>query len=163
MKVRLNSITKGIDRLSQGAGLAGAYTLLGLIGFTFVSVIMRYVFSTPIKGSDEVSRYILAFVVCIGLAYALKAGAHVRTTIIVERLPEHINRKLEIPIYLIGVVFAFVWTWSMWVLAIRDYVSGYTTFSALEVPLWIPESVAAIGFTLFLFLMISQFSRLKIK
>lgn len=163
MKRWLTSIAKGIDRLSQVAGLAAAFALLGLLGFVFVNVFLRYVLSKPIKAGDEVASYILVAVVCLGLAYALKARVHVRTTVVVGHLPEHIRQKLEIPIYLIGVVFALVWTWSMLSLAIKDYVRGTTSWSALEVPVWIPESVAATGFIIFLLLMVSQFFRLKIK
>lgn len=163
MKYWLNSIAKGIDRLSQAAGLAAAFALLGMLGFVFLNVFLRYVLSKPIKGSDEIARYILVAVVCLGLAYALKAGSHVRTTVVVGRLPEHIRRKLELPTYIIGLVFVIVWAWSMLSLAIRDYVRGTTSWSALEVPLWIPESFAAIGFIIFLLLMVSQLFRLKIK
>lgn len=163
MKRWLASIAKGIDRLSQVAGLAAAFALLGMLGFVFLNVFLRYVLSKPIKASDEIASYILVAVVCLGLAYALKAGAHVRTTVMVGRLPEHIRRKLELPTYIIGLVFVIVWTWSMLSLAIRDYVRGTTSWSALEVPVWIPESVAAIGFIIFLLLMVSQLFRLKIK
>lgn len=163
MKRWLNNIAKGIDWLSHGAGLAAGFGLLGLIGFVFINVVLRYGFSRPIDASDEICRYLLVFVTCIGLAYALKAGAHVCTTIVTGRLPEHIKRKLQLPTYIIGVVFAVVWTWSLWQLTITDYVGRVKSFSVLEVPLWIPESFAAIGFTIFLVLMVTQLFRLKIK
>lgn len=164
MKRWLNSIANGIDRLSHGAGLAAAYCLLGLVGFVFISVFMRYVLNKPIPDADEITRYLLAFVACIGMAYALKVGAHVCTTIVTGRLPEHIRRKLHLPTYIIGVVFAIVWTWGVWLLVIRDYVGKVTSISTLEAPLWIPESFAAIGFTVFLLLMVSQlFKPPKIK
>ena len=164
MKRWLNNIGKGIDRLSHGAGLAAAVILACLTGFVFVNVILRYLFNAPIMASDEIAIYLLVGVACIGLAYALKAGAHVSTTIVVGRLPDHIRRKLQLPTCIIGVVFGIVWTWAMWDLAIRDYVRGRTSFSAMETPMWIPESVAAIGFTIFLLLMVSQLlMRLKKK
>ena len=159
MKRWLNSIAKGIDRLSHGAGLAAAFGLLVLVWFVFISVFMRYALNRPIAASDEICRYILVFVTCVGLAYALKAGAHVCTTLVTGRLPDHIKRKLQLPTYIIGVVFAIVWTWSLWQLLISDYIGRVKSFSVIETPMWIPESFAAIGFTIFLLLMVSQLFR----
>jgi TRAP-type C4-dicarboxylate transport system permease small subunit len=161
MRHRLSDIiVNGIDRLAERASQVAACALLGLTLLIFASVLMRYIMHNPILSADDIASYLQGFIVCMGLAYALKSGTHVCTTVLVQHLSENIKQKLELPIYCIGALFTLVWTISMWRLAVVDYVRGVKAFStSLELPLWIPESIVAIGFTIFLLLMISYLRR----
>lgn len=161
MTHRLSDIVgNSIDRLTERASQVAACALLGLTLLIFVSVLMRYIMHNPILYADDIASYLQGFIVCMGLAYALKSGAHVCTTVLVQHLSDSIRQKLELPNYCIGVLFTLVWTISMWRLAIIDYLRGVLAFStSLELPIWIPESIVALGFTIFLLLMVSCLRR----
>jgi TRAP-type C4-dicarboxylate transport system permease small subunit len=152
-------ITSTIEKLSGALGVAASYAVMVLIGFLTANVIMRYVFRKPFWFTEEVTGYLLIFIIFIGMAYTMKAGAHVVTDVFVRHIPPNVREALKIPRNILGLIFAVFFTISALILMIKNYMRGTIVFGSLGVPDWIPNIIFFIGGIFFLFEMIAILSR----
>jgi TRAP-type C4-dicarboxylate transport system permease small subunit len=86
--------------------------------------------------------------VFIGAAYTLKTGGHIRITVATERFSQKVQAPLDLFVSFVSVVVGTYMSWYFWKMVIHDYRSMATDLSALSMPLWIPKSVMAAGFSL---------------
>lgn len=131
--------------------------LVGMFGMTvviFIHVIFRYVFNSPLQWSEEVSRFLTIWVTFGGSSYAFRKGAHVGVTAIVEAMPAHLKRVINI-ISKIMVILFFI---------IIGYYGAVLTFEqagkqsiAANVPLCIPFSAIPLGSCLVLIRLLQDF------
>ncbi len=63
---------------------SGVLVLLTLL--VVVDVSMRYLFLKPIPGAAEMTELMLPYIAFCSFAYALVAGAHVRMTLVVNKI-----------------------------------------------------------------------------
>ena len=54
---------------------------------TFLQVVLRYVFGTGFVWSLEVTQYLFAWLVLIGMSYGVRTQAHIAVDIVTRRLP----------------------------------------------------------------------------
>mgnify|MGYP001046824526 CR=1 FL=1 len=78
--------------------------LAALVLIVNASVFYRYVLSNPVKWTEEISIYIIIYVVFLGSGMALKRGKHVGIRIILEKFPYSIKKIIEIVISF-GIIF----------------------------------------------------------
>jgi TRAP-type C4-dicarboxylate transport system permease small subunit len=62
--------------------LASGAVIFGLMAYTVLDVVMRYVFNAPFRGSLEVTQFAMAAIVFLGLAYCGWTGGHVAVDIL---------------------------------------------------------------------------------
>lgn len=63
-------------------------SLMFLVVLVFASVVMRYVFSSPIKGAQEFSIYLLLWFGFLGIIKGHRDGNHISISYFTDRLPE---------------------------------------------------------------------------
>ena len=68
-------------------GYLGAVVLLLMMLFTTSDVVARYLFNKPIRGSYEITEFMIAMVVFCFLGYTQRDNAHVTVDLVVDRLP----------------------------------------------------------------------------
>lgn len=139
-----------IEASSKVLGTIGVYGILGLIGFMTFGVIMRYAFNKPLAFGEEVTGYILALIVFLGLAYVVRVGGHVSTDVLTRHLSPRVNRMLVKPVFTVGVVFGTILAAAAWLLVVKNYVRQVTAYGTLQTPSWIPMLLFGIGATMLL-------------
>lgn len=75
------SIVRRIDRFTEASGRLLAWCSLFMAAITTVVVVLRYGFSTGAIALQESISYLHGCLFMLGVAYALKSGAHVRVDI----------------------------------------------------------------------------------
>jgi TRAP-type C4-dicarboxylate transport system permease small subunit len=124
------------------AGLA-TFTLMWLVD---ISVITRWFFNAPIPGSVEISQALLVLTITLGLAYAQSQGAHLRVTILVDRLPRRVRIWSYAVAALIGFGFFAVLTLSTFNFAMRSFnVNEYAWGAGVRFPLYPVKAAACVG------------------
>lgn len=86
MAPRLIKAEQVFNRFSDWVGAFAAILLLLLVVNVFYDVVMRYVFNDVSIGLQELEWHLFSMIFLFGVAYALKADAHVRVDVIYERL-----------------------------------------------------------------------------
>jgi len=138
-------IDRGLERLSEAGGYAAGAVAVLLTVLVAASVIARRVLNAPLLITEEVSGYMVAAVVFLGLAYTMKEEGHIRADILLRHVPPRARAVLEIVATVIALGFAGLLLAGSWRLVAEFYTQGSLSFRYLQTPLWIPGSVLIVG------------------
>ena len=114
------TIKKWIHKLNRFIGGVGAWFLIPLMIITAVDVVSRDVFNHPIPGTVELSQYMLAVFVLLGLAYSQQVKAHVAVSLFISRLSRPVQLSLNILSAVLCLFISFIIAWQGWVVGIEE-------------------------------------------
>jgi TRAP-type C4-dicarboxylate transport system permease small subunit len=114
------TVKKWIHKLNRFVGGAGAWFLIPLMVITAVDVVSRDVFNHPIPGTVELSQYMLAVFVLLGLAYTQQVKAHVAVSLFVSRLSRSVQLSLNILSAVLCLFISFIIAWQGLVVGIEE-------------------------------------------
>ncbi len=114
---RLKAIKKAIQKTTYYFCAVSMFALIPMMFLTTIDVIGRSVFSWPISGAVELSRYMLVIVILLGLAYTQQTKGHPRVTLLVSRFPLKIQLVIEMLINLLNMFIVVILIWQGWVVA----------------------------------------------
>ncbi|MEZ7173731.1 TRAP transporter small permease [Sporosarcina sp. OR05] len=141
MKVVLTKYLDSIEFLNKLVGWVLAIMLSMMCIFIFWQVIARKLFGSSLTWSEEISRFLMVWVVLLGAAYALKRGE----LIAVELLPELLNEKgrkiLFVAVCTVSMIFYVILTIYGWDIAqsVKVQIAPSTGLSMFWVYLALPS------------------------
>ncbi len=165
------TITRAIYRMD--GGLDYVYRILGYICGTLLlllglfityQVIARKLGGPMAPGMDQLSGYVLAFAGTWAFSYSLRTGSHVRIDVLLPLFSRiHPYMRSAADWLALGSVgfFGAITAWKTWEEVLESYcisndpatgacIQALTNTYPLT-PLWIPQTVVAIGFTMLAF------------
>ena len=149
----LRLLLDGIERLGRLDGWIGAACLVTLTLLMLAEIAVRalsnFISWVPadIPIAWEYSSYLMAACFTFGAAMTLRAGGHIRVTLVLGRLAPPARRLMEIAAALVATLFVGFLASAMARFAWSAFERGQTSISS-ETLLWIPESVIAFGMVL---------------
>jgi TRAP-type C4-dicarboxylate transport system permease small subunit len=111
---------KWVQKATLWLSNLGMVLLIPMMLLTTGEVIGRAVWSKPIPGSMELSSYMLAVFVLLGIAYTHQVKGHVRVSMLLSRLPGRVQAALEILTTLLSLCIIGIVAWQGWVLALEE-------------------------------------------
>jgi TRAP-type C4-dicarboxylate transport system permease small subunit len=87
-----------------------------LVIITFSGVIFRYFINRPILWQEEVQLWLFLWIIFFGSSVVFRNKAHVAIEMIVEMLPQKIQKVIDVLIYIVcltGLIYLF---WNSWAL-----------------------------------------------
>lgn len=142
------------QRLERGF-LGGAIIFSSLL--LFLNVIMRYIFLYPIYWAEELSRYLMVWMIFVGASQVTIKGGHVAVDIVPRLLPKKINMILGLLVNLVCILFSIVLAYFAYKQMIRVKIAGQIS-PAMELPMWIAYLAIPFGTVLMLIRYIQQLS-----
>ena len=141
----------------MGAGCLAALTCLMLaeVAVRALSDIFPWV-PADIPIAWEYSSYLMAAAFTVGAAMTLRAGGHIRVTLVLVRLGPAARRWLETVLAALGVGFTGFLAYAMVNFTWRSFVSDQTSISSAT-PLWIPQALVTFGICLLVLQFIARF------
>jgi TRAP-type C4-dicarboxylate transport system permease small subunit len=121
----------------------------------FVQVVLRYVFLSPVRWAEELTRYLMVWISCLGSAYAVRKAMHVNFSFIFNLLPRSVKPWVNFFGYLLTLVFFVVCLVQGALLAFSEWIQKSP---ALRVPMTIPLSAIPIGFGIMIMFVLESFS-----
>jgi TRAP-type C4-dicarboxylate transport system permease small subunit len=104
-------------------GIAASALLFAMMCLTFVDVVARYLFNSPIRGGFEITELVLLVLIFAGLPLVSHGDEHVTMDFIDRMLPARALAVLIRAVHaLVAAMFLFL-TWQMWIKAAR--IAGY--------------------------------------
>ena len=103
------------------------------------------VFGFFIRGLDAYAGYLMAAASFLALAYTLKAGEHIRVTLLLQHLPEHLHRGVEVACLLLATAITGYFAWHSVDMVYISWLLGDVSQATDQTPLWIPQSLMAFG------------------
>lgn len=143
------------DRLSVIGGYIAGILIFILMLLILFEIALRNLAGRSTQFTEEMGGYILVAVAFLGLAYTLRARAHVRVRLLIDRLSYKTRYVLHFPVTLLSIVVvtvglsrAFVTTW-------RSYESGVISLGIVGTPQYLPQLVMVVGMAIFLIQLIA--------
>jgi len=121
-------------------GLAMAFSSILL----FVNVALRYIFLAPISWAEELSIYLVIWVVFVGASAMVRMQAHLAIDLLPKVLPETPRRLLKIFILLISLLFFAVFIYYSGLHTLRVQASGQLTPN-MQAPMWLTYLAMPVG------------------
>jgi TRAP-type C4-dicarboxylate transport system permease small subunit len=116
----LHALKKWIQRLTLYVSYLGMVLLIPMMLLTTTDVMGRALWSRPIYGTVELSSYMLAIFILLGLAYTHQVKGHVRVTMLTSRLPRRANLALDLVTILLSMFIIGLIAWQGWVVGMEE-------------------------------------------
>jgi TRAP-type C4-dicarboxylate transport system permease small subunit len=158
----LRPLLDGIDVLSRLDGWLGAGCLVTLTGLMLAEVLVRALSNifpwvpADIPVAWEYSSYLMAATFTFGAAMTLRAGGHIRVTLVLARVSPATRRKMETVLAALGVCFCGYLAWAMAYFTWRSFDAGQTSVSSGTL-VWIPQAFVSFGVVLLTVQFVARF------
>jgi TRAP-type transport system small permease protein len=127
-----------------GAGL----TMVALLGWTVVDIVGRAFFSSPLRGTVEITELAVVVLVYLGLARTESQDAHISVDLLYVRLGVRAKLALRVFAGVVSVAVLAVMTWRLWVYAGSLDAGGFTT-GIRRIPLYPVALLGVLGAAMF--------------
>ncbi|MEX5566085.1 TRAP transporter small permease [Pseudophaeobacter sp. 1A16562] len=145
----LDRVLKGARRLSRLATWVSGLALVVICFLVMVEVLLRKFFGVTLGGMNEITGYVLAVTVSWTLSFALLEHAHIRIDVLYNIANRRIRALLDL--LSLGAMTGFMLLVTYWAgqLLKNSIDFGSRSNSALQVPLWLPQSLWVAGLVFF--------------
>jgi TRAP-type C4-dicarboxylate transport system permease small subunit len=158
----LRLLLDAIDRLGRLDGWIGAACLITLTLLMLAEITVRalsnFIAWVPadIPVAWEYSSYLMAACFTFGAAMTLRAGGHIRVTLVLGRLAPGPRRLMEVAASLVAMLFVGFLATAMVRFSWSAFERRQTSISSGTL-LWIPEAVIAFGMVLLALQFLARF------
>jgi len=158
----LRAFLDGIDMLGRLDGWMGAACLVALTCLMLGEVLVRALSDifpwvpADIPVAWEYGSYLMAAAFTFGAAMTLRAGGHIRVTLVLARIGPKARRWLETVLAALGVAFSGYLAVAMVNFTWRSFVSEQVSISSAT-PLWIPQALVTFGICLLVMQFVARF------
>jgi TRAP-type C4-dicarboxylate transport system permease small subunit len=114
------AVKKRIRQVNRFVAGVGACFLIPLMLFTSVDVVGRDLFDHPIPGTVELSQYMLAVFILLGLAFSQQAKAHVAISLVTSRLPQRAQLLLSLIATVLCLFISCILVWQGWTVGVEE-------------------------------------------
>ncbi len=120
----------------------------GALAFTsallFVNVILRYVFLSPISWAEEVTLYVMVWIVFVGGSVAIRTRGHIAIDLLPLMLSSGQRRWLATAVHATALVFFAVFFWYSLQHTLRVRSVGQLT-PIMQAPMWLTYLAMPVG------------------
>ena len=131
-------------RLRDVDGFLGVLGLALLIGTILLQVVLRFVFSKPLMGAEEMTRYLVICVVMFPFAYSERSGSTIIMEEIQSMFPRILRNIINMSSHILTTVVYAIVTASSYSVLINNAANRTAT---LEMPFWLFFLPAVVGLT----------------
>jgi TRAP-type C4-dicarboxylate transport system permease small subunit len=111
---------KAIQRLNRFISGVGALLLFPLMFITVGEVIGRNLFNRPLAGTVELSEYLLAIFILLGVAYTQQVKGYVAVSFFVSRFPFRGQMALKIVSTLLSLFIFSILAWQGLIVGVEE-------------------------------------------
>lgn len=133
-----------LDGLYRFCGLLAGLFLI-LIAVTILAQILFRQFGGMVPSADDFAGFSMAASAFLGLAHTLRAGAHIRVSLLLGFLPPQPRRLAEIFCLLVAIGLVGFFTWHSIGMTIESWQFDDRAPGLVPTPLWIPQTAMSFG------------------
>lgn len=140
-QVTPSALGRMVNAVEEGviAFLFAAMTLV-----TFSQVVARYVFNTGVVWALELTVYLFAWLVLLGMSYGVKVHAHLGVDAFAKLFPSRTQRLLGLLAVAAGLIYGTILLIGSWQYVAKLFAIGIES-EDLPIPQWVPMAVLPIG------------------
>lgn len=133
-----------LDGLYRVCGITAA-CCLGLIAVLVLAQVAGRLVNVLVPGADDLASFSLTAASFLALAPTLRGGGHIRVTLLLRRARGEQRRALELGCLGFAAVVTGYFAYYVVEMAWDAYRFGDMSQGVLPIPLWMPQSVMALG------------------
>ena len=136
-----------LERIEEGLI---TFLLAGMTLVTFMQVVARYIFNYSFVWAVELTGVMFAWLLCLGMSYGVRVGAHIGIDAFVKSLTPRAARSIGMVAAILCVVYSIIVTVGGFIYVRKMYDVGIL-MQDMPVAQWIPRAVLPPGFALLTF------------
>lgn len=109
-----------VQKLTRGTAFGAMFLLLPMMFLSAADVTLRKFFTTTVPGTMELSSYMMALFILLGLSYAHQCRSHVRVSFLLDRFPDKAKTVVEIILSLLCLAMLLVLVVEGWIVALEE-------------------------------------------
>ena len=152
-------MTFKLDPLYRLGAWGAAACMLAICGMVTFQVLLRCLdallvlvgasrLGYEISGVSEIGSYLLVGATFLSLGYTFTHYAHIRVTLVIDRLPAAARAWCEVACLTIALALGALLGWEVIGLVQESLDYGDVSSGLMAIPLWIPQTVLVIGLAL---------------
>jgi TRAP-type C4-dicarboxylate transport system permease small subunit len=123
--------------LLAGLNMLASVWVLFIVALVSTDVIGRAAFNAPLPGVPEIVRFSIVGMIWLQMAYTLRSGNHLRTTLALGMMPPLAQRAVLIANSLVGVGLFVLITWLGWIEMAKSYdIGAFEGEHPVRIPIW---------------------------
>jgi len=131
----MKKFLSGITHLVVILNVAATVGIFALTAIVVADVLGRTLFNRPVTGVPELAKLSIVAITFLQIPYVMLIERHIRSTVLVDRMPRIWQTWLNIITYLIGMIVFAMFFYGGWDLTVTAWkVSEYEGEGALRVP-----------------------------
>jgi TRAP-type C4-dicarboxylate transport system permease small subunit len=125
--------------------ILAAVSIAAITFLVCLEILLRSVFGSSTLIASEMSGYLLAASVFLGLAWTLRNGGFIRVDILYLTFPPRLAALADLVICALATAATAVLTYYLFWFVFRNEATWVTSIYVTRTPLWIPQSVLPLG------------------
>ena len=145
-----------LDRLYTWSGYIGAGFIAAICVVVFAQVVLNAIdrvtkiltgsaIGLTIPSYSDFTGFFLTAASFFALAYALREGAHIRVTLVIQHTTGKLRQTIEFFCVLLALSVAAYFCWYTALLVFESYSYNDLSSGIIAVPIWIPQSSMVLG------------------
>lgn len=106
--------------MTRGTAYLAMFLLIPMMFLSTADVTLRKFFTVTIPGTMELSSYMLALFILLGLSYTHQRRAHVKVTLLQDLFPPRVKAAVEIFLNLLSLIMLVVLIKEGWIIALEE-------------------------------------------
>ena len=152
------------------SGALAAFCILSITLLVFAQVCLNLVdklavlfvgqaIGLTIPSYSDFTGFLLAASTFLGLAYTLRAGGHIRVTLVTGLLGDLARRRIETLVLAVALAMVAYGTVYMGLLVAESHEFGDRTSGMVSLPLWIVQMPVAVGLVVLTIALLDELTR----
>ena len=145
LSTAIQYFTKIINKISLLSGHIAGMCIFAIMVLVCTEVFGRTFFNVSTMICDEVSGYLNAAIIFLGLSYTLGANGFLRVEFVYDRFKGRLKRFFKWANVLMGLVYVIILSIYLWRHVLYSYHRKVASIYFTETPLFIPQAVVGMG------------------
>lgn len=144
------------DAVARGTQVATGLVLVALVTLVCLEALLRGGFNHSLGFAEEMTGYGVVFMTFFGAALALRGHAMFQVHFLLDKWPEGTRRWLIRIFVLVALVICVILAWKTKDLTVSSFSRGKFAPTVLRTPLWVPQLILPLGFSVLAFFLVEQ-------
>lgn len=147
--MRLRAISAQMERVEKGLTDCSWVVCIFVTLMIVVDIFLRFFFNQPLPASWEISEILMPYIVFFPFAYTATINAHVRVSLIRDRMPERMKRGFDLLSNAVCFAMCALLTYWSWLRFVESFVTGEEILAAIKLPWWFGKLAMPLGLGMF--------------
>lgn len=145
----LGKIDSALQRLEKRLTDISWIVCISVTVMIVIDIFLRFAFNHPLPASWEISEVMMPFIVFFPFAYTSTIDAHVRVSLIKDRVSPKVRIWFEMSANTISLLMCAMITYWSWLRFWESFMINEEMLAAIKIPWWLGKMAMPIGMGMF--------------